>query len=207
MSLPEFRSPEIPNNDFDFTSLIFDGIKSLERQERKSAFADLRTQIERVEILGTDDARRQSFHRTFVEDGTTRLVLFDATNFEGVGRTYRVIVNDISILADDSRQILITDFMVAAHANIITRNASWFEHDHHVHTYRDLPADVGPLLSSNSNQAWIIKGSDYSLSLPDPDPPKQYSEVLNRREYAEELSLILMGLNSVSLEDDIVLAE
>lgn len=204
MSVGEGASSEFLPEVLEIPDEPVRAIMRIERKLRQKAFARLRTQIDRVELLGRDDASRQSFHRYYTgENGSMRSVFFNAAMYGGFGRVIRVVVNDEFSNPQGTKMLLTEDYMVAAYDNLIASYAGSMAMNNR-HTYGGADNYDGPVLYQRSTGLQITTHPNYGLALPQSggDDP---IEVLDRLETVGRLQLRLSALNEVSLQDGVYL--
>lgn len=182
--------------------VIPDNLAELDRLERlgwADSFRSLHGEIQRIELLGTDDKSRQSFHETYTEAGS-RCVLFVAVNYEGVGRTFRVITNDnASIGTDGARQLVIREFWVAHAYEGIGRIQSELIMPKNGRSWSPQES-TGPILFKRANSVQVsYHNKKTALPFEEQNPELLY--MMNQGSMAEELTGILRGLTKVTLEN------
>ena len=182
-------------------------IEKIEAIEKNEAFSALAQHVKRVELLGTDDSARQSFHRLFTTEGSTS-VLFQAARYEGIGRTIHIIANDEVMTIDNGRIVYIQEFFVSQDGRSITLDETWLSRGPKDIRWELLP-DTGPLLCRFHDRTVIQRGRESGLSLPEyHDKPltslknidQRIQKDIDQRIYAEELCVLLEKLSELSLE-------
>lgn len=118
------------------------------QQERsREVFTRLRHQLTRVEVLGTPDPPRRSFH---VLPGAERyrMVFFEDCRQQPGGQVFsfaHVIVNDVTSTIDGDRRLDVNEFAVFGGHNAIVANKSTQRLSRNENTW--VPADTtGPVL-------------------------------------------------------------
>lgn len=182
-------------------------IIDLERELRYTAFSQLRSEIDRVEELGARDPSTQSSHYTFIGEGIARRVLFYAANCDGLGRVHRVMVNDGRITEKEEWEISASDYIVPVHHRLITGQHGVIRRPKSQHSWNKITNAIPPLLYKLSNGITVQRTKGYRTSIPNTTSPKKYEEVLDRRENAEKLAAVLFGLNEITREDGILIAD
>ena len=205
MSSPENfgLNQDLPNEyDISMADLF-----QIEREEREEAFSKLYDEIQRLELLGEDDAYRMSYHKTYAGEGMQRDVYFGACMLKDVGRTFRVIVNDMWTDAFGEEQLRARDFMVAQDDRLISVSEDYRSRKPG-REWPDMLELKAPWLT------YLIRDSEERLVAvvgPNYQPIKPYNgncsgigylTVMDRRIQAEELTNILRGLNETSQEEE-----
>ncbi len=201
--------PEVPADGVVPDSILMpDLIRELveiERFERIQAYDALYAAIGRVELLGVDDASRESFHHHYTEDGE-RSVSFEANNRKGLGRFFHVMVNDVVIDNSDGLCLSIREFVVTHKPRYIVRNETSLRRSQREHQWQ-YTHETGPILTRRHDRVDVYRGKRSRMPLPDMSTRPDYTDVLDRRLHALELFDILKPLNTVTLEPDILLTD
>lgn len=173
----------------------------VEMRDRRNDFQVLQEQIARVELLGTDDARRMSYHKYPVEDGT-RQVLFYGSIYKGVGRAFRVVVNDEVRLWNDARELKTKDYLINASNDIVTKQSGLAHRSHHQHAWEGIEHITAPFLRAKDNQVLMGACSEYNLALPF-EGTYSTLDKMDMRQYMQEITSILSQLTEVTREDGV----
>ncbi len=177
--------------------LTFKDFVTEERFRRRQVFDRLYQHIGRLELLGTNDRFRQSYHLTYAGEGITRRALMWANNYLKIGRAFRVVVNDEWTAFTENRNILIRDFIVPTANRMIAVTRSAAVKSRATHTYQS-PIH-GPILACHDDVVRQHTSSGYKPFMPG-TVDDTYLRVLYRREAAEELNGILETLGETSHE-------
>ncbi len=171
----------------------------LERYARRNDFKNLRKQIARVGMFGEDRSSEKSFHKLYVDDSKLSVV-FEATQLNGVGRCYNVIVNkESSSMDDDGRYLEIEDYLVSEKADLISCERNWLYRSQSSHSWFGINDSHGPIVMNQGGNVSSRSGADYERTIPS-SCINSYLEVLWRRDDVNSLNYVLGMLNEVSLE-------
>jgi len=201
-------NPEMPTGGRQPDDVLVHGvIEALirqERQDRRVAFDELYDVIDATAQLGTTDPSHQSLHAHPI-DGGQRLVSFEAAIREDLGCFYHIIMNDETIDRSDGQTLDIREFVVPRFPRYIARAARTMTRAH-FDTQWALTPDAGPILQKRDDRLEVCRGNRSRMPLPDRSKRPDFKDVIERRAHILELTGILKPLNTVTLEEGILLA-
>jgi hypothetical protein len=137
------------------------------------------------------------------------MVFFEDCRQQPGGQVFsfaHVIVNDVTSTIDGDRRLDVNEFAVFGGHNAIVANKSTQRLSGNENTW--VPADTtGPvLIRLGDGQVRIRRGRQNRLVLPRPRRNWTQSEIVEQRILADDLTAILSGLTTVTLEEEFRLA-
>jgi hypothetical protein len=194
---PNWQVPDYPVEE----------IAESERNKLVDRFIALYEQIDRLDQLSLDPSKptKASFHETYFTDAHAngrRLVLFSPKLRDDTERIFHIVVNDESIDSSDGMQLSIREFLVFPNTGTcpeIVRATNVLKKPHHVHGWHP-DRTSGPLLQRRQDRLEVLTYKPIPLPKTLHHPAAQVIDLMEKTDATEDLSNVLRGLGSSTLE-------